>query len=403
MDRRLFLKRAAGVLGCSVAAHPLMTTVTLAQGEKTLGDHRLVVIILRGAMDGLDAVQPLADPAYLKLRPTLARDSGASDLDGYFALHPNLAGLAPLWAAGELGFVHATSTPYRDKRSHFDGQDLLEAGTGMDVPLGQVRDGWLNRMLQAVPGVRAETAYAVGREALPLLDGAAGVRNWTPDMRLELSPQSRLLLEHVYHDDPLFRDSALEAMDLVAEMDATQMETGMAPQAGDKAAKRLGDVDKLVDFAAQRMQDATRIAAFSLSGWDTHRSQRGAIPVSFMRLERMILRLREQMGPVWGKTMVMAMTEFGRTVAENGSLGTDHGTGGVMLMAGGALKGGKVYGKWPGLAEADLYQRRDLMPTSDVREWTAWAMRGMYGFEQSLLEQSIFPGLVMGDNPGLIL
>jgi uncharacterized protein (DUF1501 family) len=395
MDRRFFLK-GLGLMACSAAAHPLMSTVTMAQAQG-LGENRLIVVILRGAMDGLDAVQPMADPLFAQLRPTLGANSGVLDLDGYFALHPDLAGLMPLWQAGQLGFVHATSTPYRDKRSHFDGQDMLEAGTGMDVAPSSVRDGWMNRMLQGVPGLSSETAYAMGRDAQPMLVGAADVHFWTPDMKLDLSAQSRLLFEHIYHDDALFREAAQEAMDLTAIGEpATMMEDG--------ANTRIRDVDPLVDFAATRLQADTRIAAFSLSGWDTHRNQAVQIPLSFQRLSRLILRMQGALGAdVWGKTALLAVTEFGRTVAQNGSGGTDHGTGGVMVLAGGAVRGGQVLGQWPGLAEADLYDRRDLMPTTDVRAWMAHAMQGLYGFEAGMLEKTVFPGLVMGGDPGLIL
>jgi uncharacterized protein (DUF1501 family) len=393
MNRRFVLKGLGGI-ACSAAAHPFLSTVTFAQsnGAAPLGDHRLIVVILRGAMDGLDAVQPVGDADFARLRPTLA--GGGTDLDGFFALHPDLSGLMPLWDAGQLGFMHATSTPYRDKRSHFDGQDLLEAGTGMDVPLGAMRDGWMNRMLQAVPGLTAETAYALGRDAQPMLDGPAQARLWTPDVTLDLSAQSRLLLEHVYHDDDLFREAATEAMDLTA--------MGM-PEGEEDGNARLADIDTLVEFASARLLAETRIAAFSLSGWDTHRRQKAVIANSFRRLQHLILQLQAGLGAdVWGKTVLLAMTEFGRTVAENGSGGTDHGTGGVMFAAGGAVKGGRVMGQWPGLAEASLYDRRDLMPTSDVRAWAAWAMRGMYGFDRGLLESTVFPGLQMGDDPGLL-
>ena len=395
MINRRFLLRGLGGIACSAAAHPFLSTVTLAQsnGAAPLGDHRLIVVILRGAMDGLDAVQPVGDADFARLRPTLA--GGGSDLDGFFALHPELGGLMPMWQAGGLGFVHATSTPYRDKRSHFDGQDLLEAGTGMDVPLAAVRDGWLNRMLQAVPGLSAETAYAVGRDAQPMLEGPAQARLWTPDVTLDLSAQSRLLLEHIYHDDDLFREAASEAMDLAAMG---------APEGEEGGNARLADIDTLVAFASARLQAETRIAAFSLSGWDTHRRQKAAITTSFRRLQHLILQLQAGLGAgVWGKTVLLAVTEFGRTVAENGSGGTDHGTGGVMLVAGGAVRGGRVMGQWPGLNETALYDRRDLMPTSDVRAWAAWAMRGMYGFDRGLLEGTVFPGLQMGDDPGLLL
>lgn len=402
MDRRLFLNGLTGT-ACSLAAHPLMTTVTLAasEGNAPLGDHRLVVVILRGAMDGLDLVRPSGDPLFATYRPTLSTTQGP-DLTGYFSLNPTLEGLMPLWRAGQLGFVQATSTPYRDQRSHFDGQDILEAGTGLDLPDGAVRDGWLNRMLQSVPGLHAQTAFAIGADAAPVLHGPAPVSNWQPDLRLDLSAQSRLLLDHIYHDDALFRDAATEAVSLTESMDLARMDgTPTAPTSDNR---RLADTDRLADFAADRLREDTRIAAFSLSGWDTHRNQSGGITPPLRRLERVVLRLQDRLGPqIWGKTLLLAMTEFGRTVAENGTKGTDHGTGGAMLMAGGALNGGRIMGRWPGLDEAALYQRRDLMPTSDVRAWAAWALRGMYGFDRNLLESSIFPGLTLGDDPGLLV
>ena len=399
MDRRFFL-RGSALLGCSAAAHPFLSTVTLAgaDGGHPLGNHRLVVIILRGAMDGLDVLQPFGDPMFASYRPTLA-GSGATDLDGYFAMHARLGALMPLWQAGELAFAHAVSTPYRDKRSHFDGQDMLEAGTGMDVPIGDARDGWLNRLLQAVPGLRAETAYAVGGEAVPLLAGAAPMRSWTPDTALEMSSQNRLLLEAIYHDDPLFQGASAEAMDLAAGM---MMGTEATPVKGNDPA-RLAEIDVLVDFAASRLVEDTRIAAFSQNGWDTHRGQEAGIGRSLSRLERTILRLKEKLGPVWGTTTVLAMTEFGRTVRENGTKGTDHGTGGLMVMAGGAVRGGKVYGRWPGLAEGDLYDQRDLQPTGDVRAYAAWAMAAAYGLDARVLEGSVFPGLDLGDDPKFML
>ncbi|NEX47090.1 DUF1501 domain-containing protein [Pseudotabrizicola algicola] len=399
MDRRFFLKFLTGT-ACSLAAHPMMTTVTLAgsDGSAPLGDHRLVVVILRGGMDGLDLVRPSGDPLLAAYRPTLAASQGP-DLTGYFSLNPTLEGLMPLWQAGQLGFVQATSTPYRDQRSHFDGQDILEAGTGLDLPDASVRDGWLNRMLQAVPGLRAQTAFAIGTDSAPVLQGAAPVSNWQPDLRLDLSAQSRLLLDHIYHDDALFREAATEAVSLSEAIDAAQMN----PMSPARSGNLLANVDRLTDFAADRLREDTRIAAFSLNGWDTHRNQTGGITPPLRRLERVVLRLSERLGPeIWGKTLLLAMTEFGRTVAENGSKGTDHGTGGAMLMAGGALKGGRVMGAWPGLDEAALYQRRDLMPTTDVRAWAAWGLRGLYGLDRSLLESSVFPGLGMGDDPGLL-
>ncbi|HOZ31703.1 MAG TPA: DUF1501 domain-containing protein, partial [Tabrizicola sp.] len=316
MDRRLFLK-GVGVLGCSAAAHPLMTAVTLAA---TPGENRLVVIILRGAMDGLDVVQPRGDRALVAARPGMM--AGASDLDGFFALHDGLSGLKPLWQAGELAFVHATSTPYRDKRSHFDGQDLLEAGTGSDLAPAAQRDGWLNRLLTVLPGAQSETAWAVGREMLPVLAGAAPVQAWSPDQDLALSAPAQALLTHVYEGDPLFLQASGTAFGLA----------GMEDTGG-------RDADLLSAFVAERLRAEARIASFSLTGWDTHKAQERAILRPLDQLQRAVLGLKAGLGgDVWGKTVVLAMTEFGRTVRQNGSGGTDHGTGGAMLVAGGAVK-----------------------------------------------------------------
>ena len=404
LSRRFFLQSAV-LAGCSAAAHPLMNSVTLASVP---GDRRLVVIILRGGMDGLDVVQPYGDPALAQMRPDFAvgPKAGAADLDGFFALHPLLApALMPMWAAGELGFAQAVSTPYRDKRSHFDGQDMLEAGTGMDVPVAQVRDGWLNRLLQAMPGSGAETAYSVGEEELRVLSGAAPSMSWAPDAWLGLSPQGRRLLEAIYHDDPLFREAAAEALSITAPAAAAEDDMAAddppAPAAKPRPEGKAITVEaeKLARFAAGRLRQDTRIAAFSLNGWDTHRDQGLAIRPPAQRLATMLTTLKRELGPVWGETLVLAMTEFGRTARQNGSKGTDHGTGGAMVMAGGALKGGKVYGRWPGLAEAELYAGRDLMPTADIRSYGAWALAGLFGTPREVLERTVFPGLDLGPDP----
>ena len=403
LSRRAFLTRSA-VIGCSAAASPLLTPVSFAAAP---WDARLVVIILRGAMDGLDVVQPYGDRSFASLRPNLGFDRDrATDLDGFFALHPGLDSLVPLWCAGELGFAHAVSTPYRDKRSHFDGQDLLEAGTG--ALTGQ-RDGWLNRMLQHVPGIEAETAYAIGRDEMRLLSGMAPVAEWAPDAGLALSAQALRLMERITHDDPLFRDAIGEAIDLSgAEAMAMSMEVGdeemMASMAESTKSASQGDAHrKVAEFAAEKLRGASRIAAFSLNGWDTHADQSRYLPLALTRLQDTILDLKAGLGPVWGQTTVLAMTEFGRTAHENGSKGTDHGTAGAVLMAGGAIKGGKVYGKWPGLADADLYQSRDLTPTQDVRAIAGWAMHDLFGLDRNILENAVFPGLSLETNPGIIL
>ncbi len=389
MPTRRGLLRAGLAGACSVAAHPWLSTMTFAAAP---WEPRLVVIILRGAMDGLDAVQPYGDPLLADYRSSLAvgPENGALDLDGFFAMHGRLSPLWPLWQRGELGFVHAISTPYRDKRSHFDGQDLLEAGTA-DVGAGP-RGGWLNRFLHAMPGVEAETAYAVGKDEMRVLAGLAPARRWSPDVDVELTPETEQLLARIYARDPLFSPAAVEGMELAAVTDRSNLPP---LPGGDRR-------DPLAAFAADRLRGETRIAAYSLNGWDTHQGQARGLGRALDALGRSILTLQDELGGLWAKTAVLAMTEFGRTARENGTKGTDHGTGGAMLLAGGALRGGRVYGRWPGLAEADLYDRRDLMPTADVRAYAAWAMRGLYGIDRGVLERTVFPGLAMEDDPRIV-
>ncbi len=404
LTRRSLLTRSA-LIGCCAAASPLLTRLSLAAAP---WDTRLVVIILRGGMDGLDIVRPWGAPEYAALRGQLGggADSdglgGGHDLDGFFALHPGLAPLVPLWSAGELGFVHAVATPYRDKRSHFDGQDLLEAGTAsLAGGRGGARDGWLNRMLQNVPGVEGRTAFAIGHGKMKLLDGQAPVADWSPDANLEMSPQAVRLAQLVMQDDPAFHAALSEALMLSGDGEAMAMvnDGKMAVPARTRGKAHV----KVAEFAAEQLRGDTRIASFSINGWDTHNRQDRAIKGALSRLSDTILTLKQRLGAdVWQKTSIVAMTEFGRTVRLNGTGGTDHGTGGAMVLAGGAIRGGRVMGDWPGLDEAALYARRDLMPTTDVRAPAAWIMRAMNGLERSVLEKSVFPGLEMGADPGLV-
>ncbi|MEM8731396.1 MAG: DUF1501 domain-containing protein [Pseudomonadota bacterium] len=394
LSRRAFLGRSA-LLGCSAAASPLITPVSLAAAP---WDTRVVVIVLRGGMDGLDAVRPVGDPGFAALRPEAAGEARADlDLEGGFALHPALSELMPLWHDGDLGVVHAVSTPYRDKRSHFDGQDILEAGTQSLVP---DRSGWLNRMLQHVPGVAAETAYAVGRGEMKVLMGQAPVADWTPDAALTLSPQALRLAELVMESDPAFHAALSEAIDL-SHSGGELSGAGESMDSTMRAAARGAQHVKVADFVANRLRGETRVAAFSLNGWDTHAHQARNLGTALGRLSETLLALKTGTGPeVWSRTAVLAMTEFGRTARMNGTGGTDHGTGGAMFLAGGALRGGRVLGHWPGLAEVDLYDRRDLRPTGDVRAPVAWVLGMATGLDRATLEQMVFPGLDMGPNAG---
>lgn len=379
LSRRLLLTRGLGAACCAAAA-PLMTPVMVAAAP---GENRLVVIVLRGAMDGLAAFPPLGDPVLAALRPKLAA-GGALELDSRFGLHPALAPLLPLWRRGELSVAQAVATPYRGKRSHFDGQDLLEAGV---ATTDGIEDGWMNRALALIPGARPETALSVGRESMLLMRGDTPVRAWAPGARLRLRNDARGLLDMLYDGDPLFQAAAQAAEGLSA------LDRDGAAGPGE---------DRVAQFAGARLAAEARIAAFSISGWDTHARQAEAIAQPLKRLAGAITTLQAALGPAWSRTLVIAMTEFGRTARENGSGGTDHGTGGAALMAGGALTGGRVLGDWPGLDETSLYQGRDLMPTTDVRHFAAQALVGMFGLKRGAVARDVFPGLDLDAGPAFL-
>ncbi len=388
MPQDMLLSRRAFLIGCSVAASPLLTPVTFAAAP---GDNRLVVIILRGAMDGLDVVRPTGDRAYAALRPTLAAATGPA-LNDFFTLNPAAAGLMPLWDAKELAFAHAVATPYRGGRSHFIGQDALENGTGGENgDQTPSHDGWLNRALFLLPGARADTAVSVGQQRLLVLDGAHDTDHWFPVAESPLSAQGQDLMSAVNAADPLFADPFAQAQHLARAMDGEQ-----APK-GKLAYGQLGG------YVAERLTGAARIASFSFGGWDTHHQQAKTMVAQLTSLSEALLAMKAGLGRVWGTTLVVAMTEFGRTARENGSAGTDHGTGGVALLAGGALKGGRILGKWPGLADGQLLSERDLMPTGDVRAYPAWALRAMFGVTADGLQSTVFPSLDLGTDPGLLL
>lgn len=385
LNRRSLLRASLGV-ACSAAAHPWVTPVLHAAVP---GDNRLVVILLRGAMDGIGLVQPHGDPGLAALRPTLALQPGAglTDLDGFFGLHDHLGALLPMWRAGQLGFVHAVSTPYRDKRSHFDGQDMLEAGSNDPTGSTRGRDGWLNRALTLMGAAKPDLAMAVGQDYLLLLAGAAPAGSWSPANELTLQDDERRLLSMLYAGDPLFAKTLGAAQQFSA-----------IPSEGE--VRENGKT--LAAFAAKVLNGPSRIAAFSVGGWDSHRRQANTLAGPSLQLTTALLTLQTDLGRNWDHTLVIALTEFGRTARENGSAGTDHGTGGMMLVAGGAARGGKVFGRWPGLGEGALYADRDVMPTDDLRRYAAWALAAQFGLDRAGLEGVVFPGLDLGTDPGFL-
>ncbi|WP_425072401.1 DUF1501 domain-containing protein [Sagittula sp. S175] len=400
MDRRGFLN---GLVGCSLAASPLVVPVSFASVP---GDRRLVVILLRGGMDGLGVVAPVGDSGFAALR---GAPEGLIGLDGMWAMHRGMAPLMPLWEAGQMSVVHAVSTPYRDKRSHFDGQDLLEAGVA-GVEVGAARDGWLNRLVGLMPGATAQTVQALGNDPLAIASGVQPVTRWSPEVDLALSPQAIRLAQLVMADDPAMSAALAEAYALAGDDgDGIMMDGGAEAAMGEmmsdmQAQKGRGAVERMAEFAGKKLRKEASVACFSINGWDSHAAQDRVLDRALEQLAVAVLTLRRHLGEGgWDRTVVAAVTEFGRTARLNGNRGTDHGTGGAMLLMGGAVKGRRVITDWPGLSEADLYDRRDLMPTRDIRAHLGWVIRGLFGTAAGDVERVVFPGLDLGADPGLLL
>ncbi|CDZ51292.1 DUF1501 domain-containing protein [Neorhizobium galegae] len=373
LSRRGFLAGA-----CCAAAAPLLTPVSFAAMP---GDNRFVTIILRGAMDGLDFVQPYGDPAYAALRPKLGLrpDTGLIDLDGFFGLNPAASALVPLWQARELSFVHAVSTPYRDQRSHFDGQDMLETGGNAK---GQ-RTGWLNRTLAVIPRSNGRKAIDINTSMELILSGPNEADSWSSQSNFALAEDEIAFLDRLYAGDPAFAKAMEEAKKTDMSADSLYADN-----------RRGAGIADMARLAGGMLREDYRIASFSINGWDTHVGQQGQFRKAVGDLSTAIITLKDALGDeAWKKTVVLAMTEFGRTARENGTNGTDHGTGGLAMLAGGAMPGGRVLGKWPGLSEDKLLDRRDLMPTGDVREVAAAMLYRQFGIEPDNLTAKVFPGL----------
>lgn len=337
---------------------------------------RLLVVLLRGAMDGLHLLPPRDDADYLRARGQLAvRD--ALPLDGSFGLHPKLPFAHGLYAKRELLPLVAVAPPYR-LRSHFDAQDCLENGTATP---GGARDGWIGRCIDTM----ARDAGVAIAQVMPLaMRGSGRAEIWSPPLPREVPDTLMQQLQPLYAADPRLAPMFDDAMAAVA-MDMSG--NGMG---GARGAFRLPEA---MAAAAKRMQgaDAARIGFVEDSGWDTHRGQQLALDRKFAELDAGLRAYREGMGTDWSNTVVAVVTEFGRTVATNGSAGTDHGVGGAALLAGGAVRGGRIAGDWPGLAPAALFEGRDLHPTTDLRAVFKGLLAGHLSVPEAALDTRIFP------------
>jgi len=398
MQRRHFMHSLA--LGASILI-PAGRNAWAATGD-TPTRQKLVVVMLRGAVDGMNVVAPVGDANYRNLRPTIGLDKpgaegGALDLDGYFGLHPALASLMPLWQQKKLAFVHASGSP-DETRSHFDAQDYMESATPgrKNTP-----DGWMNRLVTALPGVSSPSrALSIGpvmprilagaSTAINLPNGASATRPDLLDRPAVGSAFDQLYAGHerfgrAYQDG---RSAHKQVMEAAASREMQAADNGAPlPNGFPDDAARLATL--------MRNDPRIQLAFVALGGWDTHANQGAATGQLANRLQPLglgLATLAQRLGPVFDDTTIIVMSEFGRTARQNGNGGTDHGHGNAMWLLGGKVAGGKVYADWEGVGDDALNEGRDLPVTTDFRSVLAQVAERHLKLPDRQLSQ-LFPAL----------
>ncbi len=379
LSRRATLGLGLG-LGMSVS---FLGSAALAAESRS---PKLVVIICRGAMDGLSVSPPIRDSAYLDLRgPIAITPDKALPLDSDFGLHPKLVNLHRMALAGQARIAPAVAWPVHI-RSHFEAQDLLE--TGADKLYG-AQTGWLNRCVQALSGDKPARAIAVAPQAPLILQGAAPYDTWSPGGQFNPAG-SRLagILQDLYQPDPVLGPAF--AAGLAVEHEAMALNAN-AP------ALKANDAKDFATAAARFLSDpgGPAIAVISLDGFDTHAGQgaaEGQLANRLANLDDVVAGLETGLGPDWSRTVVVVATEFGRTARINGTGGTDHGTASTLIVAGGAVKGRGIIGDWPGLAAGQLFENRDTAPTLDMRRVFKTLVVDHLGVDRRTADETVFPG-----------
>ncbi|WP_426018372.1 DUF1501 domain-containing protein [Brevundimonas sp. DWR2-3-1b1] len=380
LNRRHLLAAASAGVGLAFAGRVAAQTNGPA--------NKLVVVIARGAMDGLSVTVPYGDANYVPLRAGLAipapgEANGALALGEGFGLHPALAGLHDLYGQGQMRFAPAVALPVRI-RSHFDAQDVLENG---GEGLRQQSDGWLNRAITAAGGASLK-GLSIGAQTPLILRGDAPVSSWAPGGQVRGGDRIASLLQDLYVEDPMLGQNLARGL-------ATEELVGQGQTMdGEDGRLRRNDVLGLGRAVARLMTGAegADIVAVSLDGWDTHAGQRAQLQTRLTGLDQLVTGLKDGLGEAWSRTVVVVATEFGRTARANGTQGTDHGTGSSLLLAGGAIKRGGPIGDWPTLADNRLFENRDLAPTLDIRSVFKGVLRDHMGVDRAALDARVFPG-----------
>ncbi|MDR3521881.1 MAG: DUF1501 domain-containing protein [Acidocella sp.] len=383
------ISRRATLLGLTAIASTSRVRLALASAPT---DQRFVVVLLRGALDGMSSVVPYGDANLSNLRPQLippapGQNDGMYDLGGFFGLNPALPNVYAMYQAGEALPVHAVAGPYRT-RSHFEAQDLLQLGTENTG----ITSGWLNRVLAELPARSSPTelGLSVGIGTPLLLQGPVRVGSYAPDHFATPSPDLYARIAALNAADPLTGPAIANGL-RGQSFDASIMSDD--PSMAATGPKLNGNFATLASQAGNLLAatDGPRIAAFQLEGWDTHGNQVNGLKTPLGGLDSGLAALKTSLGPSWHKTMVLVMTEFGRTAAMNGTRGTDHGTATAAFILGGSVNGGKVLTTWPGLSRSQLFENRDLAPTLDIRSVAKGALSAHLGLDSEALAR-VFPG-----------
>jgi len=406
MDRRRFLQAAiAGGAFFQIGHHAWAAAPNAV--NPAAAQRKLIVVMLRGAVDGLNVVVPYADNDYLRMRPTIAvagpgKDDGVLDLNGYFGLHPALNTLMPFWREKKLAFVHASGSP-DPSRSHFEAQDFMESGTPGKKT---TPDGWMNRLLSTLPAAQSPVkALNVGTLMPRIFAGPVSVANLgtgrtAGKARVLDKPQVSDAFAQLYANDEklgkLYREGQAARKEVMASL-----ETEMVAADNGAPLPNGFPSDAATLAKAMRANPAIQLAFVALGGWDTHASQGNGKGQLANRLEpvgRGLAALAQGLGPQFKDTTIVVMSEFGRTVRENGNRGTDHGHGNAMWVLGGGVNGGRVLGEWPGLGDRALYEGRDLAITTDFRHVLTEVAERHLRVDGQVMEK-VFPGMQRGATP----
>jgi len=373
MQRREFLKHISA--GLVVWQTPVMFAASSALSSKNAPAQKLVWVVLRGAMDSLHTVVPTFDKELTKLRPKLT--SAIADqllpLDQGYGLHPSLVNLHKMYQQKEFLPIVAVYSGYSE-RSHFDGQDFLESGSKtIDHD-----SGWLARAID----IKQQQAMAIQNSTPLSLRGSENVDTWYPSKLKESPADIYEQLMDLYQDDELLLSRLKDGLKVQA----------MADMKSEK--KRRAKFTNLTSACAKLMtgNNGVNCAMLELGGWDTHNNQTNRLTNKLKELDEGLLDLKQKLAGEWENTVVVIATEFGRTAKENGTGGTDHGTASALMLAGGAVSGGQVAGKWPGLSKENLFNERDLMPTTNAYGWISSLMAQHWKMDNKQLEQ-VFPGI----------